>query len=535
MERYIEAGTWAQELEKRDSPLTARLLAACQTSTLTDDRRSQYRQTIARFVELFGPDRPVAIVRSPGRLNVLGMHIDHRGGFVNPMALTQEVVLVFSPAADDLIDVENLNSAFGRRTFRVADVKPPQPLPDLDSWLDWTQGLHTRRAERGVTSDWAHKLAGPCAYLAGVLAPDRELKGFCGVMTGNIMQRVGLSSSSAVVVATMLAATTVNGIEIDMRQQVERCGIAEWYVGTRGGFGDHAAILCGRAGQLLRVRTVPELVVAGYTPFPQEYRLLVFHSGFAADKTGGAGDTFNERTATYDLAEMLAERHLQEQHPELWKELGEARRHLPNPKPMHLGDIAERLSAAEVYALLNTIPERADRDTLRRLLPDRHEDLRRQFATHREPPEGYPLRFVLLYGIAECARAERGGDFLAAGDVVGFGRLMTVSHDGDRVSGLSEKLHRLKTQLDTSLPLWEQPGDYACSTKEVDAMVDVALGTGALGAQISGAGLGGSVMALVHEDHKIALVRAMHEHYYRANDIEPRYLEAVPSAGATVV
>ncbi len=533
MENLVQARRWAEQLEQHDSALYRRLARGCGgQSTIDAENLCQYKRAVQRFIEHFGADRQIGIVRSPGRLNVLGMHIDHRGGFVNPMALSQEVVLVFSPADDDLVDVDNLNPQFGGRSFRISDVRPEHPIHDQSAWLDWTQQL---KAARNRQADWIHKLAGPCAYLAGMLCPERPLKGFQGVMTGNIMQQVGLSSSSGVVVSSMLAMTAANGLDLDLRSLVEHCGIAEWYVGTRGGFGDHAAILYGRAGQLTRVRTVPELVVSGYTPFSSDYRLLVFHSGFAADKTGAAGNTFNERTATYELAEMLAARHLCNKHAALWDELEHARRNLGNPKPMHLGDIAERLTPAQIYHLLAAVPEQADRETLRTMLPESDHELHRQFATHAEPASGYPLRQVLLYGISECARAARGADLLAHHDGPGFGHLMNVSHDGDRVSGLNGKLTRLKSGLDTTLPVWEQPGDYACSTPEVDEMVDIALATGALGAQISGAGLGGSMMALVPAEHKDALVRAMLERYYQPRNIEPRHLEAVPSAGAAVI
>ena len=487
------------------------------------------------FIKRFGAERPVGIARVPGRLNVLGMHIDHRGGYVNPMALGREVVLVFSPADDDTVDVVNLDEALGRRTFHIAEVKPPRKVSCTEAWLDWTQRLSQARVESGGAHDWTHKLAAPGVYLSQFAFPDRPIRGLVGVMTGNIPPRVGLSSSSAVVVGMMLATMAVNCISVSREELVEHCGVAEWYVGTRGGFGDHAAIVCSRAGQLVHLRTVPELKIAGYVPFAKAYRLLVFHSGHDADKTGAAGNLFNERTATYEMAELLAARFLRERHTSLWQEMSEAHKTLANPKPLHLGDIAERLTSAEIYQLLASIPEQADRKEVKGMLSAESEAIARQFATHREPTEGYRLRGVLLYGIAECARAIRGGELLRRGDIDGFGRLMRLSHDGDRVSGIDGKLAALKRGLDTTLDISEQPGDYACSTPEIDAMVDIALEAGAVGAQVSGAGLGGSMMALIEAAREDDLVRAMRREYYTPRGIEPNYLPAVPSAGATLL
>ncbi len=55
------------------------------------------------------------------------------------------------------------------------------------------------------------------------------------------------------------------------------------------------------------------------------------------------------------------------------------------------------------------------------------------FATHAEPPAYHP-RGVLLYGVAEILRSRMCVDLLEAGQVEAFGRLMKISHDGDRVS-----------------------------------------------------------------------------------------------------
>ncbi|MCK4298237.1 MAG: hypothetical protein KAX80_01825, partial [Planctomycetes bacterium] len=65
--------------------------------------------------------------------------------------------------------------------------------------------------------------------------------------------------------------------------------------------------------------------------------------------------------------------------------------------------------------------------------------------------------------------------------------------------------------------------------------VDIALEAGALGAQISCAGLGGSMMALVSEDRAQAVIQAMTERYFRPANVEPAYLVARPSQGACLL
>jgi len=78
----------------------------------------------------------------------------------------------------------------------------------------------------------------------------------CAV-TGDIPVAAGLSSSSAVLVAVAHAAVAINDFDLEPRQFVDLCGEGEWFVGSRGGAADHAAIRFGRRGSIAHVRFFP--------------------------------------------------------------------------------------------------------------------------------------------------------------------------------------------------------------------------------------------------------------------------------------
>jgi len=169
----------------------------------------------------------------------------------------------------------------------------------------------------------------------------------------------------------------------------------------------------------------------------------------------------------------------------------------------------------------------------------------------------YPVRGVIMFGIAECARAVRAADCLRRQDMQGLGELMKISHDGERcftthpngsiepfcADVSDEALHRLIADLtshDSSriqgAQLHNQPGAYRCSTREIDAIVDIACRTpGVAGAQIAGAGLGGCAMILVRESSVGSLNENLTREYYAANGLPPAIIECSPSAGSCLV
>jgi galactokinase len=88
------------------------------------------------------------------------------------------------------------------------------------------------------------------------------------------------------------------------------------------------------------------------------------------------------------------------------------------------------------YEMLKSLPLRIGRQQLLSLLPEKANGLRELFRTHDEPKDGYRVRGVCLFGLAECARAQVAVSFLKENDMKSFGELISLSHNGDRVTRL---------------------------------------------------------------------------------------------------
>ena len=509
---------------------------------LIQERRHAYTRTLSAFGRTFGYNNRVIISRAPGRINLMGRHVDHQGGHINQLAINREVIMAVQRRDDDRVVLQNVDAdQFQPGTFLIGE---EFTIDAGGNWLQWINSDEIKGRVEQTQGNWSNYVKAALFRLQEVYKTTR-LYGMNMMVCGNIPIAAGLSSSSAIVVATAEAAVRINELDVTPQQFVDMCGEGEWYVGTRGGSGDHAAMKFGAKGSIAHVRFLP-FSVEGFVQFPEGYKVVVCQSQEHAHKAAGARNIFNSKVATYRLGFLL----IQEGFPRFADRLD----HLRDVNADHLG-----VGLADIYEILRALPERATREQIRQRLQGKHEDkLAEYFATHDEPPGGYELRKVCLFGLGECARTAICPSFLARGDIDGFGQLMRVSHDGDRVARLvagamepydneftDAKIDQLLADLASQDParvargqMHMQPGGYGCSTSDIDHMVDLACGVdGVAGAQLAGAGLGGCIMVLVREGRVDALVSKLAAEYYRhaAEGGRDRVEVCAPIAGSGAI
>ncbi|MFN3420422.1 MAG: hypothetical protein ACK40X_01680, partial [Armatimonadota bacterium] len=85
------------------------------------------------------------------------------------------------------------------------------------------------------------------------------------------------------------------------------------------------------------------------------------------------------------------------------------------------------------------------------------------------------------------------------------------------------------------IPIWKQAGSYRCSTPAIDFIVDTALRVGAIGAQLSGAGLGGCAMVLVKREEAEQVAQRVSIAFQKSLGTEPSWFVAEPCQGAQVL
>ena len=155
------------------------------------------------------------------------------------------------------------------------------------------------------------------------------------------------------------------------------------------------------------------------------------------------------------------------------------------------------------------------------------------FASHSDPGR-YTIRDVVTFGVSECERSRLAADLLDRRDLEGFGEMVLVSHDGDRVNG-SPAARGAAAAGPKAEDLWRMTGAYGCSTPNIDRLVDLATGVpGVYGAQLAGAGLGGCVTILARQSAVPRVRATLAREYYRPLGLAPSVWRVRPVAGGGI-
>ena len=232
------------------------------------------------FADRFG--RPAThLSRAPGRVNLIGEHIDYNGLPVLPVALHKEVRIAITPRADSRIVLHNVDPGFPAVDFEIR--------PTIEPY---------------VRGSWGNYVKAPANELARRFAIWR---GFDGVVSSNLPPAAGLSSSSALVNAVGLALAHINEVSTEARALGQVMADAEQYVGTRGGGMDQAISLGARDRCAARISFAP--LRLRHVIVPDDWCLVVADTGTRAEKSGAANRAYNLRREECEEALRIVSGH----------------------------------------------------------------------------------------------------------------------------------------------------------------------------------------------------------------------------------
>ena len=208
---------------------------------------------VDQFRARFGSD-PTLRIEAPGRVNLIGEHIDYLDGWVMPAAIESRITLLAAPgSAAGGIEIWSAEQGDSQHELSASDFTP-RTNPE-ETWLNYPIGVLGAYAEHGVT-----------------LAACRVAI-FSTVPAGG-----GLSSSAALETAMALLIEALSGETCSTRGRALRCQKAEHdWVGVPCGIMDQLSVGAGIKDHVLHIDCLTLDVEA--IPFPADIQMVIAHSG----------------------------------------------------------------------------------------------------------------------------------------------------------------------------------------------------------------------------------------------------------------
>ena len=232
----------------------ASLSAADQFVELRQQVESEFRSRFGRV--------PSVVAAAPGRVNLIGEHIDYNNGFVLPMAIERYVIVAAAPCSD---------SSQEHATFYSSDLHESKDIPISASY--------------GPTcSGWGRYIEG---VIAGFVSGSCDVPPLEAVIGSSVPSGGGLSSSAALEVAT---ATMLEGIASHQIEPLEKallCQHAEHaFAGMPCGIMDQFSSVFGMPGELMLLDCMSQEIQT--VPFrDEEVSVLITNSNVKHELTGG--------------------------------------------------------------------------------------------------------------------------------------------------------------------------------------------------------------------------------------------------------
>jgi galactokinase len=231
---------------------------------------------------------PSVLARAPGRVNLLGEHVDYNEGFVLPVAIDRAVQVAVAPTSDEIVTLValDLNERVSFSLDRLGE-KIDVNGDRLPTWARYPAGVAYVLKQEGLA-----------------------VRGVQGVFTSDVPIGAGLSSSAAVEVAFAVTWRSLGEWKRDALQLAQLCQRAEnQYVGVNCGLMDQFASACGMEGDALYFDT--RSLEWQPVPLPPRTAVVIADSGV---RRSLAASAYNERRASCEQAVEILRQYMPNIH-----------------------------------------------------------------------------------------------------------------------------------------------------------------------------------------------------------------------------
>ncbi|KAG1714568.1 N-acetylgalactosamine kinase [Nymphon striatum] len=249
----------------------------CTQSRAIYHNMEERKRIVTDLMKKYADVTPQFFAVAPGRVNLIGEHIDYCGYAVLPMAIQQNLLIGVCRNDSGKLSLHNSNPDFESFSCDINKLEISSTKP---KWYDYAMcGV------RGIQEHF--KLASP--------------KGIVMVVDGTVPVSAGLSSSSALVCACTLATLHSNNLEMNKFELATLAARCEKYVGTEGGGMDQAISFLAKTGKAKLIEFDPLRDTDVH--LPDGGLFVIINSGVRINKA--ATSDYNERVVECRLATQV--------------------------------------------------------------------------------------------------------------------------------------------------------------------------------------------------------------------------------------
>jgi len=239
------------------------------------------RKIAVQFKKVYPQADAPLIIRSPGRINLIGEHLDYNEGFVLPAAIDKAIYVAISKRNDDKINLfaVDYNESHSLTTHTVE--------PSEKHWPNYILGVVDQLQKRGFT-----------------------ISGFDLLIDGDVPLGAGLSSSAAVECATAFALNGLLNLQIPKLQMVQIAQLAEHtFAGVMCGIMDQFASMFGKKDHVIKLDC--RSITYEYVPLDLKgYKIVLLNTNV---KHSLSSSEYNVRREQCEKGVALIKKH----HPEI--------------------------------------------------------------------------------------------------------------------------------------------------------------------------------------------------------------------------
>ncbi|KAJ8766296.1 hypothetical protein K2173_022355 [Erythroxylum novogranatense] len=491
--------------EDQPIPIYSSLEAVYGDGSQFEEAELRFQNLRSKFQQVFGHS-PEVFARSPGRVNLIGEHIDYEGYSVLPMAIRQDtIVAIRKNDSGKSLRIANVNDQ--KYTMCTYPADPDQSI-DLKNhrWGHYFvcgyKGYFEFAKSKGVSID--------------------EPVGLDVLVDGTVPTGSGLSSSAAFVCSATIAIMAAFGVNFPKKEIAQLTCECERHIGTQSGGMDQAISVMAKAGFAELIDFNP--IRATDVQLPNGGTFIIAHSLAESQKAVTAAINYNNRVVECRLASILLGIKLGMKPQEAISKV----KTLSDVEGLCVSFAGNKGSSDPVIAVKEFLKEE----------PYTAEEIEK--ITEQD------LTSIFSYSPSSM-------------DVLKAAKHFKLHQRAAHVYSEAKRVHAFKDTVSSNLSdedKLKKLGDlmneshyscsvlYECSCSELEELVTVCRDHGALGARLTGAGWGGCAVALVNEAIVPQFILNLKEKFFQSriekgvinnNDLGLYVFASKPSSGAAII